>query len=147
MTALTWGQEGERGEVRITTALHAGQEAELVCLARAAAADRSAALPRAAISEAVARSGLDFSGAHGAAQRAAMDQLGDAGRLAVAIGAAGSSKTTLLRPLVEVWTSEGFEVHGVALAWPQAEPLAEARIAKARCAALTPFLARAAGGK
>nr|WP_282572168.1 MobF family relaxase [Roseomonas acroporae] len=146
-TSLVWGREGERGEVRITTALHEAQEAELVRLARAAAADRSAALPREAIAAAVARSGLDFSGAHGAAQRAAMDRLGDAGRLAVAVGAAGAGKTTLLRPLVEVWTSEGSEVHGVALAWRQAEPLAEAGIAKARCAALAPFLDRAARGE
>lgn len=146
-TALIWGREGERGEVRITTALHEAQEAELVRLARAAAADRTAALSREAIAAAVAQSGLDFVGAHGAAQRAAMDRLGDAGRLAVAVGAAGSGKTTLLRPLVEVWTSEGSEVHGVALAWRQAEPLAEAGIAKARCAALAPFLDRAARGE
>nr|WP_254452808.1 MobF family relaxase [Roseicella sp. DB1501] len=146
-TALVWGREGERGEVRITTALHEAQEAELVRLARTAAADRSAALPREAIAAAVARSGLDFSGAHGAAQRAAIDRLGDAGRLAVAVGAAGSGKTTLLRPLVEVWTSEGSEVHGVALAWRQAEPLAEAGIARERCAALAPFLDRAARGE
>ena len=45
MTALVWGQDDERRAIALTTALHEAQELEFVGLAKAAARDRSAALP------------------------------------------------------------------------------------------------------
>lgn len=138
MTGLVWGREGERDEVRVTTALHVAQESEAVALAKTAAADRSRALSMAALDAAVARSGLDFVDAHGQAQRAALDRLGTGGAVGVAVGVAGSGKTTLLRPLVDAWKGQGDEVVGVAIAWRQAEPLREAGIGNV--AALTGFL-------
>jgi len=139
-TSLVWGRAGERGEVGITTALHASDEAEFVRLARAAAGDRRGALGAAEITAATERAGLAFEGEHGAAQRRAMHSLGEGGRLGVVVGSAGSGKTTLLRPLVEAWTGQGRAVHGVALAWRQADDLADAGIAKGHVRALSVFL-------
>lgn len=145
-TALVWGRAGERGEVGITTALHAADEAEFMRLARAAAGDRTGALRAGEIAAAAGRSGLAFEGEHGAAQRRAMHRLGEGGRLGVVVGAAGSGKTTLLRPLVAAWTGQGRAVHGVALAWRQADDLAEAGIAKENVRALSVFLDGAKAG-
>ena len=61
-TALVWGRAGERGEVGITTALHAADEAEFMRLARAAAADRTGALRAGEIAAAAGRIGLAFEG-------------------------------------------------------------------------------------
>ena len=44
-TALVWGQEAGKRTISVTTALHESQEQEFIGLARAAAVDRSAALP------------------------------------------------------------------------------------------------------
>ena len=147
---LLWGFATDtRGEetVKLTTTLHVEREQELVMLARAAAADRSAALEPDAIAAAVARSGYDFDSAHGQLQRAVMEQLGQGGRLAVAIGVAGSGKSTLLAPLVDAWEAQGRTVHGAALAWRQSEDLAAAGIARERLAALSVFLDRAGRGQ
>jgi hypothetical protein len=76
-----------------------------------------------------------------------MDQLGQGGRLAVAIGVAGAGKSTLLAPLVAAWTAEGRTVHGAALAWRQSEDLAAAGIARERLAAMAVFLDRAQKGQ
>jgi hypothetical protein len=138
LTGLVWGREGERDEVRVTTALHVAQEQEAVRLARRAAADRSRALSPAALAAATGRSGLDFTDEHGKAQRAAMERLGTGGAVGVAVGVAGSGKTALLRPLVDAWKDQGDNVIGVAIAWRQAEPLKEAGIGSV--AALTGFL-------
>jgi hypothetical protein len=140
MTALLWSQEEDRKHVTITTELHAAQEQEFCTLARAAAADRSAALTRSALQAAIARSGLSFAGEHGAAQLAAIERLGSGGRLGAVVGAAGSGKTTLLRPLVDAWGQEGRAVYGVALAWRQADDLTEAGIAAANVKAFSVFI-------
>ncbi|MCB4824174.1 MULTISPECIES: MobF family relaxase [Roseicella] len=145
-TALVWGRAGERGEVGITTALHAADEAEFMRLARAAAADRTGALRAGEIAAAAGRIGLAFEGEHGEAQRRAMHRLGEGGRLGVVVGAAGSGKTTLLQPLVAAWTGQGRAVHGVALAWRQADDLADAGIAKENVRALSVFLEGAKAG-
>nr|WP_304621616.1 MobF family relaxase [Roseomonas sp. KE0001] len=137
-TALIWGRESDRGEVRVTTALHVEQEQEAVDLARTAAGDRSRALSPRAIQQAAQKAGLSFLDAHGQAQRRAMLRLGTGGAVGVAIGVAGSGKTTLLRPLVDAWTAQGDAVIGVALAWRQAEPLKAAGID--RTLALAGFL-------
>jgi len=93
-TSLIWGDvKGENGrdKISITTALHRDEERTLVANARAAAKDRSAALTPEQIATAVRRfPELDFTSEHGKAQQAAMEQLGTGGRLAVAIGVAGS---------------------------------------------------------
>jgi phage/plasmid primase-like uncharacterized protein len=145
LTGLIWAREAGRDEVRVTTALHVAQEAEAVALAKAAAADRSRALSPAALAAAVERSGLDFTDAHGKAQRAALERLGTGGAVGVAVGVAGSGKTTLLRPLVDAWTAQGDTIVGVAIAWRQAEPLKEAGIGSV--AALTGFLHGVAAGR
>jgi hypothetical protein len=139
-TALVWGRAGERGEVGITTALHASDEAEFIRLARTAAADRRGALGAGEIAAAAERASLAFEGEHGAAQRRAMHRLGEGGRLGVVVGAAGSGKTTLLQPLVAAWTGQGRAVHGVALAWRQADDLADAGIPRGNVRALSVFL-------
>ncbi|SHK26571.1 conjugative relaxase domain-containing protein, TrwC/TraI family [Roseomonas rosea] len=138
LTGLVWGRDGERDEVKVTTALHVAQEGEAVALAKAAAADRSRALSPAALAAAVERSGLDFGDDHGKAQHAAMLRLGTGGAVGVAVGVAGSGKTALLRPLVDAWKAQGDNVVGVAIAWRQAEPLKEAGVGSV--AALTGFL-------
>ena len=145
LTGLVWGRDGERDEVKVTTALHVAQEGEAVTLARAAAADRSRALSPTALAAAVGRSGLDFGDEHGQAQHAAMLRLGTGGAVGVAVGVAGSGKTALLRPLVDAWTAQGDNVVGVAIAWRQAEPLKEAGVG--RVAALTGFLHGVAAGR
>ncbi|WP_338666245.1 MobF family relaxase (plasmid) [Pararoseomonas sp. SCSIO 73927] len=138
LTGLVWGREGERDEVRVTTALHVAQEEKAVALAKAAAADRGRALSPAALAAAVERSGLDFGDDHGKAQHAAMVRLGTGGAVGVAVGVAGAGKTALLRPLVDAWKAQGDHVVGVAIAWRQAEPLKEAGVGDV--AALTGFL-------
>ncbi len=138
LTGLVWGRDGERDEMKVTTALHVAQEGEAVALAKAAAADRSRALSPAALAAAVERSGLDFGDEHGKAQHAAMLRLGTGGAVGVAVGVAGSGKTALLRPLVDAWKAQGDNVMGVAIAWRQAEPLKEAGVGSV--AALTGFL-------
>jgi molybdopterin-guanine dinucleotide biosynthesis protein len=60
-----------------------------------------------------------------------IDKLAKGGRLAVAIGVAGSGKSTLLKPLVHVWRAEGRTVHGIALAWRQADDQSDADTANA----------------
>jgi phage/plasmid primase-like uncharacterized protein len=145
MTGLIWGREGERDEVRVTTELHVAQEREAVQLTKDAAADRRYALPLAKLDAAIDHSGLNFSDAHGKAQRVAMERLGTGGAVGVAVGVAGSGKTTLLRPLVDAWKAQGDQVIGVAIAWRQAEPLKEAGIDNV--SALTGFLYGARAGR
>jgi phage/plasmid primase-like uncharacterized protein len=131
--------ESELG-VKITTELHIEQEAELVELARAAAADTARALSSKQIAAAIARKGLKFEGPHGEKQRAGLERLGTGGELAVLIGVAGSGKSTLLSPLVEAWHAEGREVFGLALAWRQAGDLRGAGIKPIKVRALQNFL-------
>ena len=75
-----------------------------------------------------------------------MEQLGQGGRFSVAIGAAGTGKTTMLRPLIDAWKADGRTVHGVALAWRQSTDLVEAGIPKENTRALAPFLRAAESG-
>lgn len=136
-----------RERIRLTTSLHVERETELVGLARAAVADRSGVLGADALAAAVALSGKDFASTHGQAQRALIDQLGQGGRLAVAIGVAGSGKSTVLAPLVDAWQREGRRVYGAALAWRQSDDLGAAGIAEADRAAFSVFLDRVGKGQ
>ncbi|TCZ61141.1 MobF family relaxase [Roseicella aquatilis] len=147
MTRLLWREDGD-GRARVTTELHRDQEAEVVRLARAGAADHSAALTLEAMRAAVRRSGVRFQGQTGVEQVEAVKRVGAAGRVSVFVGAAGVGKTTrVLPPLVEAWKADGRDVWGVGLAWRQASALAEAGIERDRTVALQPFLARLAAGE
>lgn len=147
-TSITMGREPSlRGKERwsVTTALHEDRERELIALARSAAAERSAALSPEAICRAAdaflaQNTGIDPAGAHWRAQQAMMLRLGTGGRVGVGIGAAGSGKSTILKPLVDAWRSDGRQVFGATVAWRQTADLAAAGIAPERRAALDPFL-------
>lgn len=148
-TDLMWGKAVTiKGieQVHITTRLHVRQEEELVNIARKGAADKSKALDVREINDAAQRRGLDFSNDHGEAQRRMMEQLGTGGQVAVAVGAAGSGKSAILAPLVDVWKSKGFSVYGAALAWRQSDDLATTGIEQDNRAALAAFLSRAKRG-
>lgn len=140
---------GRRGEaaVRLTTAAHVARETRLVELARTAAADHSGALTIEEIEAGAAAAGLGRTGAHGQAQAAAMQAIGTGGRVAVLIGAAGAGKTTLLSGLCAAWSAKGRRVHGTAVAWRQAQALADAGIPSEHCLALAALLARARNGE
>ena len=150
-TSLVWGDlKGENGrdKIGITTTLHRDEELALVASAKSAGQDRTAALTSAQIAAAVLLfPDLDFSTAHGEAQRAVMEQLGTGGRLAVAIGVAGSGKSTLLKPLVAAWRADGRDVHGIALAWRQSDDLTEAGITARNARAVESFLTSIAKGR
>ena len=148
---LVWGVRRDahgREMLEATTTLHIARETELVELAQVAAADRSGALSLAQIDAAVARSNKDFgSTGHGRTQRALMDALGTGGRLAIAIGVAGSGKSTALAPLVDAWRADGRRVYGAALAWRQADDLAGSGIADEDRMAIARFLKSAEMGR
>jgi hypothetical protein len=154
--------------VRITTKLHADREAELIVLAKAAAADHSGALSSTEIDAAVTRSPFDFETTeHGRTQQTVMRKLGQGGRLSIGIGIAGSGKSALLAPLVDCWHGQGHGkeqqdeynqkansingpsriVWGAALAWRQSDELVGAGIPEDRCFALSVFIDRVKNGK
>ena len=151
--SLIWAQRAPvRGKERwtVTTGLHVEQERELIRLAKTAAADLSAALPAEQIDRAahtfLARNPkIDPAAAQWQAQRAMMTQLATGGRLGVAIGVAGSGKTTALAPLVDAWRADGRKVFGTALAWRQAVELHGAGIDEG--AATAAFLSRVERGR
>ena len=142
--ALVWGRvPGRQGRdrVAVTTTLDVREERRLIETARAGARDRSCALSGKAIAAAVAAfPEIDFTSAHGRAQRRIIDQLGTGGRVGLAIGVAGSGKSTLLKPLVRAWQADRRVVHGIALAWRQSDDLAEAGIPAANTRAVAAFL-------
>ncbi|WP_428491744.1 MobF family relaxase [Rhodopila sp.] len=131
--------ETEKG-VRITTVLHRDQEEELIELARDAAADRSRSLSTEELNAAIRRTGIKFTGDHGAAQRKGVEALGLGGELGVLVGTAGSGKTTLLKSLVDAWHQQGLTVLGTSLGWKQANALADAGIPLLKTFALQPLI-------
>lgn len=143
-TALIWGTvQGTQGRERIaiTTTLDVREEENLVAITKAGSRDRSSALTQKQVKAAIASfPEIDFTGAHGRAQRKIIDQLGMGGRISVAIGVAGSGKSTLLKPLVRAWRDDGRAVYGVALAWRQSDELAEAGIEPHNTRAVASFL-------
>ena len=142
--ALVAGLSGEK--VRVTNTAQVRIEEGVGALATKAAADRSGALSSAAIQQAIAASGLDFTTEpeHGRAQRAAIHALGQGGALTLLTGVAGSGKTTLLQPLVAAWKGDtrfdpgGREVIGLATGWRQADALKDAGVH--RTLAIDPLL-------
>ena len=139
-TALVWGREAEKRHVSVTTALHQEHEAEFIRLAGGAAADRSGAIPAELLDRKARESGLDFSDAHGKAQKAAMDKIAEGSNLSMVVGVAGSGKSALLRPLIAAWKEQGRDVHGASLAWRQADELTPAGIDPQNVKALSVML-------
>jgi hypothetical protein len=117
-------------KLRVTNSEQIKIEESLLAKAREASQTYSGALSDRMISDAVKRSGLDFSKepAHAAAQLAAIYALGRGADLSVLIGVAGAGKTTLLKPLVDAYQSQGHTVLGVATAWRQADALKDVGI-------------------
>jgi hypothetical protein len=139
-TALKWGQEAGRRYLSVTTTLHETQEAEFVALAKAAAADRTGAIPAPLLARHLAASGLDFADTHGQAQRTAIERLGTGGRFGVVIAAAGAGKTTALKPLVTAWKEQGRTVYGTSLASRQSDDLVNAGISQRNLRAVGPLI-------
>jgi hypothetical protein len=136
-TALVWGVEDGRRYTSVTTALHEADERDFVRLAKAASLDRSAALPARLLHEKIEASGLDLSGEHGQAQRAAIERLGMGGKFGIVIAAAGAGKTAALQPLTAAWREQGRAVYGASLAWRQADDLVNAGIDRRNVAAFS----------
>lgn len=150
-TRLIWGnvqdQKG-REKIAVTTALHEQEEWLLIERARRFGADASAALKPEQIELAIhAFPEIDFTSAHGKAQRQIIDHLGLGNRLSVAVGVAGSGKSTLLKPLVRAWQDDGRIVHGIALAWRQSDELADAGVPAANTRAVESLLRGLAQGR
>jgi TrwC relaxase/AAA domain len=128
------------GQVRATNTAQIRIEQSLAERARAIARDKRGALLVAAIEQAIAGAGIDFTGE----QRAAIHALGRGGGLTMLTGVAGAGKTTLLEALVAAWHADtrfsqrGREVIGSALAWRQADALKDAGLS--RTYALAPLL-------
>ena len=142
-TKLYWQETNEPRQAKLTTALHVSQERAFIALAKEAAADRSDALSRDQARQAIQQSGLTFS----SEQTEAIHRLGEGGRLGVMIGAAGIGKTTSLQPLVSAWHEQARDVHGIALAWRQADELVDAGIPQQRVKALSVFEQATAKGE
>jgi hypothetical protein len=131
----------------ISTALHMRDENEFIKKAREAAADKSDALRPEQVKRAIRSSGLTFDSDHGQAQLDAIERLGTGGRLGVMIGAAGAGKSTIMRPLVSAWREDGRDVHGIALAWRQADDWIDAGIDPANAKAVKVFFDAVAAGE
>jgi hypothetical protein len=146
LTAVVWGQEPGKRTISVTTALHEAQEQEFIRLAKAAADDRSGALPDPLLQSKIRDSRLDFSDAHGKAQRVAIERLGRGGRFGFVIAAAGAGKTTALKPLVAARHEQGRDFYGISLAWRQADDLTDAGIPTRNVKALSVFFDAVAEG-
>jgi hypothetical protein len=155
LTSLEWGRDVPvRGKdvTSVTTSLHADQERELVGLMRSAAADKSGVLSEAQLDHAAVaflqrNPDIDPNGPQWKAQREMMTKLASAGRYTVAIGSAGSGKSTIVSPLYDAWTVDGRIVYGAALANRQASDLAAAGIPAERRSSVAAFIRRGEHGK
>lgn len=139
-TNLIWGQEDGRRYTSVTTALHESDEREFVRLAQGASRDKSGSIPAGLLRQKLAESGLDLSDTHGRRQKEVIEMTAAAGRLAVAVGTAGSGKTTMLKPLVASWKEMGRDIHGASLAWRQTDDLVDAGIDKKNLKAFSVFI-------
>ena len=133
--------------VRVTNTVQVRIEQALASQARRAALDHGGSLSEAALTAAIAASGINFEGKereHGAAQKAMIYALGTGGALSVLTGPAGAGKSTLLRPLVAAYEADtrfsprGREVIGIATGWKQTDALESAEIRQR--IAVDPFL-------
>lgn len=144
LTELMYGYEGDRS-VSVTTKLHKDQEAELIELFKKAHADKSGAINSIRMNyhlNQAAKGGLDFTDAHGKAQRAATFRVGTNSRFELIVAAAGAGKTTAMGPLVAAKHAAGGEVHAASLAWQQADDLVKAGVPKENVHAFSVLLHR-----
>ncbi|NOG73721.1 MobF family relaxase [Roseicella sp. DB1501] len=137
-TDLVWTEQD--GRVKVTTALHIGQELEVIDRTRARAADLSRALTVAEIDQCT--DGLDFTTPEGMAQREVMNAIGTGGEFAVAIGSAGAGKSALMSVLTSAWRRRKMKVIGTALSWKIAR-----RMEMDETYALDPLINRLEKGK
>ncbi len=131
-TSLLAGKEYGDKFFDATTALHVAEEREAIGILQAAASDKSAALATEQIESALVRvaaaKGYDFTNAHGLKQAALAKTLATTGRAAVAVGAAGVGKTTLLAPVIDAHHHDEWDSYGVTLAWRQTQGLKDAGV-------------------
>jgi hypothetical protein len=127
-TAIQWGKENDGRVTSVSTRLHEAQEQEFMQLMKAAAFDKSGAIQPGLLRHKLDTSGLDFSDAHGKAQREAIERVGIGGRFGLILAAAGAGKTASLKGLVAAWDEMQRDVWGASLGWRQADDLADAGI-------------------
>lgn len=152
-TPLVWAQTeasttgalaDRRPQTKITTELHLHWERRATALMQSAAADKSSTLKPQQIESAVAKveasTGISFEGEHGQEQRRVIDAIVTGGKFVAVVGSAGAGKTSLLAVPVAAWQAEGREVYGTALAWKQANPLADIGIPPENAIAMAPLL-------
>ena len=130
-TTLLWSNDMS-ARVKVTTALHRDQEAELIQLAKQAASDLSMSLPSRE---------LTFSDIASDEQKAAAAAMATCGSLGVFIGTAGAGKTSqIIPPLVKAYQARGYDVWGTAQKWEHADALHEGGIPKANIRSLKSLL-------
>lgn len=150
MTKMLWKEQGF-GRVKVTTELHRDQEAEVIRLAKAAAADTRRAIPDELIQQTLAETTkedkIDYTSDAGRKQEEVVRRVAIGGEAQLFLGAAGFGKTKgILPPLVRAWHAQGRDVWGTANAWKQARALRDAGIPSYRTRALQPFLMGLAAG-
>lgn len=131
MTKVHFAFDPAEKYARITTQLSVDQEQEAIGILHRASLDKSGALPPALVQRAVdviSAKGYNFTEGHGLKQREVIDKLAASGRASVAVGIAGSGKTSLMMPLVEAWHQTERDVYGVTLGWRQTTGLKDAGI-------------------
>lgn len=122
-TELVYGPEDGKRYTSVTTGQHIHDEERFVELAKQAAADKSGVIPERLLRQAVRQSGLDFTGKHGEAMLQAVERAAFGGKFSVILGAAGSGKTTGMKPLGAAAKRQGRELAGSSLAWRQTDDL------------------------
>ena len=142
-TKLYWQDVEEPRQAKLTTALHVSQERTFITLAKEAAADRSDALNRDQVRQAIQQSGLTFSGE----QAEAIHRLGEGGRLGVTDRRGGYWKNDEPSAAGQCLAQQQRDVHGIALAWRQADELVDAGIPQQRVKALSVFEQATAKGE
>ncbi|MFC0389148.1 MobF family relaxase [Muricoccus vinaceus] len=144
MTRLLW-RELDFGRAKVTTELHRDQEAEVIRLAQAAAADKRRAIPEDLLNETLAETAreyrIDYSSEAGRKQEEVARRVAAGGEAQLFLGVGGAGKTKgILPPLVKAWHAQGRDVWGTANAWKQARGLSEAGINRFKTRALQPFV-------
>ena len=133
------------GRLRVTNSVQVKLERDMAALVYQASRAPAGAVPEATFRQAVAASGIDFSGPMGESQLAAAERFAFGGGLVFLEGVAGVGKTTrVLPPAVLAWQRDGRKVFGISQAWRQADALKEAGVDET--IAVHPFLAGVQSG-
>lgn len=122
--ALVWQASMKHGRERtlVTTDTTRMTEEDVVSLTKRLTADRSTALPAAAIDRAAEaylnkHPEIDRNGQHWQEQMAWAHRLGEAGRMAIGIGVAGAGKSTVVDVIADAARAESRTVFASALSW------------------------------